>query len=417
MDHSANQNRPLLFYTLCLAYIATGMVGMLSGPALIILAAHTHVALDTIGWIFSTSSLGFTAGVLAAGNLSERISAKYILMGGILIQAIGAVVVPWTDSFLILLIASFLMGLGGGFIDISINILATLAFHDTLSETLNNIHSAFGIGALLGPLLLSITLTTLHNPIWAFLTGAILCVITAALLLPQFSPKALPRRSKSPEDSQSAGHSRRVLTQVALWLMASQLFLYVGGEIGLGDWMTTAISKSANVPLALAAPAATMYWLGLALGRLLSAQVLKRQFINDHQMLYICIIGGGLSALLVAIFPGIIWLSFSASLLAGLFFGPIFPGVMALASRRFVHDLSTTSSVMMFSGGASGLVFPVVIGAIISHIGIGWGMTVPALTILIIIVPFFFSIRGYKLPTGDNEHTPEPEISSTVTNL
>jgi hypothetical protein len=44
-------------------------------------------------------------------------------------------------------------------------------------------------------------------------------------------------------------------------------------------------------------------------------------------------------------------------------------------------------------------------------------MTVPALTILIIIVPFFFSIRGYKLPTGDNEHTPEPEISSTVTNL
>lgn len=416
MDHSTNQNRRLLFYTLCLAYIATGIAGMLAGPTLIILAAHTHVALDTIGWMFTTSSVGFTGGVLIAGNLSERISAKYILMAGILIQALGAIVVPWTDSFLVLLIASFAMGLGGGFIDISINVLATLAFHDTLSETLNNIHSAFGIGALLGPLLVSITLTTLHNPIWAYLTGAILCVITAALLLPQFSPKALPRRSKSPQDSQSAGQARRVITQVALWLMALQLFLYVGGEIGLGDWMTTTISKSANVSLALAAPAATLYWLGLALGRLLSAQVLKRRFINDHQMLYICFIGGGLSALLIAIFPGIIWLSFSASLLAGFFFGPIFPGVMALASRRFVHDLSTTSSVMMFSSGSSGLIFPVAIGAIISHIGIGWGMAVPGLTILVIIVPFFFSIRGHRLPTKDNGHTPEPEISATATN-
>ena len=175
--------------------------------------------------------------------------------------------------------------------------------------------------------------------------------------------------------------------------MALQMFLYIGGEIGFGNWVTTTISQSAQIALAFAAPATTTYWFGLAIGRLLGAQLLKRGVLNDYQLLYLSILGGSLSALFVAFFPALLWLSFSASLLTGLFFGPIYPGIMALASRRFVHALSTVSSVLVFSAGASGLVFPVFIGIMLIHVGIAGAMTIPALAILAIAWPLYVTRR------------------------
>lgn len=389
-------SRRLLFFTLFLTYICVGIIGILPGPTLLLLAAHTNVSLDIAGWSFTASALGFVFGVLIAGGLSGRIGPKYFLLGGLAIMAIAGLITPLAHLFPLLLAAQFTLGIGFGFLDVSINMVATLAFQDMLSEALNNLHSAYGLGALIGPLLLSATLAMTRDAFWAYGAGALVGAACILLLLRQHIPS--PSQQEERQQAEQTGQQRRlalrsIFGQMLLWLLALQFFFYVGAEVGFSNWIVTAVSQSAAITLALAAPSATAFWCGLTVGRLLSAQMLKREVLSEQQLLYLCIIGGGVSGLIVAIFPGQIAISFSASALVGLFFGPLFPSIMAMASRWFMHALGIVSGVILVSSGISGMIFPVLMGILIPSLGINWVMTIPSIICLLIALPFGLALR------------------------
>ncbi len=396
MNYSTSQSkRRLLFYTLFLAYICAGIVSILPGPTLPILAQHTGVALAVAGWAFTSSATGFMLGVAIAGVMIGRIGPKYILMSGLVIMACTSIVTPWTHVFPVVLAAQFVSGIGFGFLDVSINIIVTLSFEDTLGETLNNLHSSYGIGALLAPLVLSLALQAAHEAIWAYLIGSLAGLAGIFLLVRQHIPTVPRQREGSQQQSIQA---ITVFKQTLLWLMALQLSLYVGAEVGFSNWIVTAVSQSAFISLALAAPSATAFWAGMTIGRLLGAQALKRGILSEKQLLYLSILGGGVSGLIVAAFVGQIGISFGVSLLVGLFFGPIFPGVMAIASRWFVHVLGAVSSVMLISAGVAGMILPVLMGFLIQGIGFHWVMAIPALVCLAIVVPFSLALgKRYRV--------------------
>ena len=408
-------SRRLLFYTLYLAYIASGIISILPGPTLPLLAAHTGVSLEQGSWIFTASATGFAAGALLAGMLCKWLSPKTVLMLGLLLMGGTGLITPLTHSFPILLVSQFTKGLGFGFLDVSINILSTLAFHDTLSESLNGLHSSFGVGSLVAPLLLSATLTLLHDFTWAFLTGSIAALICAGLLARQRPPGSVPapqlqENLRQEQKKALTGAARRnIFLQLLLWLMALEFFLYIASEVGFSNWVVTAVSLSASISLALAAPAATAFWLGLTASRLLSTQVLKRALLSERQLLYLCIAGGGASGLLVALFPGQLFIAFAASALFGFFLGPIYPVLTAIAARWFVHALNAISGVLLVSCGISGMIFPVVMGALISSAGISWGMAIPSLGCLLIAMPLYLATRQQRLTLQlrQQEHTIE----------
>ena len=412
-SRATSYNRRLLFYTLYLAYIAGGFLSILPGPTLILLARNTHVSTATAGWIFTAGAGGFALGVLLSGALAGKVHPKTLLMTGLSLMAIGAIIYPLTSQFPVLLITALCKGIGFGTLDISINILMTLAFHDSLGESFNSLHSSYGIGALVAPALLSLTLAVMHDFRPAYFTGTILSIICIIMLACQNAPSTAAPPARSAQPAQTAAIStRQILRQPLLWLMALAFFFYVIAEIGFSNWIVTAISQTAAVSLALAAPFATAFWAGLTLSRVVGGQVLKRAMLSENRVLFLCIIGGCLSCLLVAIFPGQLLISFSASACAGFFFGPIYPGLMAIAARWYIHAPDTLSSVMLFSCGISDMIFPVLMGLLVPIIGFNWVMTVPALGCLLILVPFILAIvnqrRALQLPR------PESTIETTL---
>jgi fucose permease len=393
MDLSAapNLNRRLLFYTLFLAYICAGITSVLPGASLLLLAGNTHVSLAIAGASFTLSAFGFVLGVLISGLLSTKINSKYLLMAGVGLMSVSSAVIPLTHSYSLLLIAQLIQGAGFGLIDVNINTIVTLAFRDTLGETLNNVHSSYGIGALVGPLLLAFSLQVLNKAIWAFLIGAIIGCIVIFLLVRQALP-ALPSQNDKPRQQQPSLY-RSLFRQPLLWLMALQIALYVGAEMGFGKWIVTSVSQSAAITLALAAPAATAYFLGLTLGRLFGGQILKRRLLSENQLLYFCIVGGGLSGFVVAFFPGQIIVGFGVSALIGFCYGPLFPGIMAIASRQFIDSIGIISSVMLVSTGLAAMILPALMGFLIPVYGFNWVMAIPAISCLLIIVPFSLTVR------------------------
>src|ERR1700738_1174629 len=93
------QNRRLIFYILYLAYICAGIVSILPGPTLPLLAAHTGVPLDVAGLAFTSSATGFMFGVAIAGIMSARFGPKAALMSGMVIMAISAIATPRANLF------------------------------------------------------------------------------------------------------------------------------------------------------------------------------------------------------------------------------------------------------------------------------------------------------------------------------
>ena len=418
MDHRAvpNLKRRLLFYSLFLAYICAGIMSVLPGASLLVLAENTHVTLAVAGSSFTLSALGFIFGVLIAGLFSTNLNSKYILMGGIGLMSLAGAITPVTHSFSVLLITQLLKGVGFGLIDVSINTIVTLAFHDTLGETLNNVHSAFGIGALSGPLLLSVSLQILNEALWAYLVGAIVGCVVFFLLIHQVVPEIPTRHEK--QQQQQSSLFWNVFRQPLLWFMALQIALYVGAELGFGSWIVTVLSQSAAISLALAAPAATAFFLGLTLGRLLGGQVLRRGLLSEKQLLYVSILGGFISGIVVAIFPGQIVVSFGASVLVGLFYGPLFPGIMAMASRQFVDTIGIVSSVMLVSTGSAAMVLPALMGILLPVIGVNWVLVFPASCCLLIIVPLILANRQQQhsldLPGNDITISEETSLSTKL---
>src|SRR6266566_1169538 len=413
MDHRAipKLNRRLLFYTLFLAYICAGIISVLPGASLLLLANNTHVSLAIAGSSFTLTALGFVIGVLIAGLFSTKLNSKYILIGGVGLMSLAGAIIPWTNSFSILLIAQLIKGVGFGLIDVSINTIVTLAYRDTLGETLNNVHSSYGIGALVGPLLLSLSLQILNEAFWAYFVGAVVGCVVIFLLLRQTVP-SLPTKNEKQQQHQPLLY-RSLFRQPLLWLMVLQIALYVGAELGFGNWIVTAVSQSAAISLVLAAPAATAFFLGMTIGRLLGAQVLKRGLLSENRLLYLSILGGYISGLLVAIFTGQIIVSFGASAFVGLSYGPLFPGIMAIASRQFVHAIGLVSSVMLVSTGAAAMVLPALMGVLIPHIGINWVLALPAFCCLLIIVPLMLANRRqrHSLHLTDSDITMHEETS------
>src|SRR5947209_19020657 len=100
-------NRRLIFTRLYLTYICAGVISILPGPTLPLLAANTGVPLEIAGWIFTTSATGFMVGVVIAGLVSQRFGPKYVLMSGLIIMAGSGIATPLAHAFSLLLIAQF----------------------------------------------------------------------------------------------------------------------------------------------------------------------------------------------------------------------------------------------------------------------------------------------------------------------
>lgn len=384
----------LLLITLGLTYSTIGMLGTLPAASLVRLAGNTHVSLEVAGTMFTTASIGGILGVVLSGLLVRSLKPKYLLMLGLFFAGSGSTTIVLTREFPVLLLGQMVIGLAFGFVDISLNTIATLAFEETLSSELNTIHGLFGLGALLGPLILALGLQLFQRLELSYFIGAGLAAIAILLILVQQLPA--PARQATHGEQKKASNSElyMMLRQRVLWLMVLQIGLLSAGEMGFRNWIVTAVSQSAPTSLALAAPVATAFFLGMTAGRLFGAQVLRRGWISETHFLYLALLGATFCGLFVAIFPGQMLVVYIASALVGCFHGPLFPSIMAITSRRFVHAIGPVSSLMIISTDVASMIVPATMGLLIPALGISWVMAIPALCCAFIVVPMMLANRA-----------------------
>ena len=161
---------------------------------------------------------------------------------------------------------------------------------------------------------------------------------------------------------ESVARTRRL--PLFLLVMAVSITCYVAAEAGVSDWL---VRYLAALPLTQASLALTLFWGGIAVGRLIFARIGNR--LEPQRSAAMLAVAGGVMLTVALVLPisSLSPLLFGA---VGLAFGPIFPLVVAAAGARMPGESATVTGTLVFAAVVGAVVYPPAIGFLSDVIGL-----------------------------------------------
>jgi len=344
-----------------LAYSCLLMVGINSGwigPFLPQISHVTHLPIDRAGLIVSASAAGYFISVLIAGEISQQWSARAILAAAMALFTAGWFGLAIASGLAGLLCGGFLIGLANGCIDVGANALIVEFNRDRLAAALNNLHVLFGVGALLGPMIVSFAFASLISYWWVFGGGAFVCAAVAMLLgsIPAVEVRVSP----------DGDGLWSMLSRPVIWIVSGVMFLYVGAEIGIGAWLFLYLRTAGALSALLASSGVSLYWLGLVCGRAAGGRFGHRVALPQFTMLTSALSAVALVVLIAA--PAASGLAAVMVFLIGFGYGPVFPNMIAVGAARFPAEVGRMTSIVVAGGALGGIFVPWAMGYAIAAV-------------------------------------------------
>jgi len=341
-----------------LAYSCLLMVGINSGwigPFLPQIARIVHLPIERAGLIVSASAAGYFISVLIAGEINQQLSAEKILVGAMAIFTAGLAGLAAARGLGGLLCAGFVIGLANGGIDVGTNALIVELNRERLGSALNYLHVLFGVGALLGPLIVSAAFASRVPYWWVFGGGAVTC---AAIV---FRLCVTPAIEVRVEAAGSDGNGfLTMLARPLIWAISAVMFLYVGAETGIGAWLFLYLRTAGALSPMLASSGVSLYWLGLVCGRGFGGRIGHRMALPQFTILASALSATALVILIAAPTAG--GLAASAMFLIGAGYGPVFPNMIAIGAARFPAEVGRMTSIVVAGGALGGVSVPWIMG-------------------------------------------------------
>jgi fucose permease len=382
-----------------LAYSCLLMVGIHSGwigPFLPQISHAAHLPIERAGLIVSAAAAGYFISVLIAGEINQRLSAQKILVGAMAFFTAGLTGLAVAPGLAGLLFAGFLIGLANGGIDIGANALIAELNRERLASALNYLHVLFGVGALLGPLIVSVAFASRVPYWWVFGAGALVCAAIAFRL--GVTPAIEVRTAPAPGDGFIP-----MLSHPLIWAISGVMFLYVGAEIGIGAWLFLYLRTAGALSPLLASSGVSLYWLGLVCGRAFGGRLGHRIALPQFTMLASALSAAALVILIAAPMAG--GLAASAVFLIGFGYGPVFPNMIAVGAARFPAEVGRMTSIVVAGGALGGIVAPWIMGHAIADVSARASMEV-ALAATIAMAALALSLRTIDFEIFHHQDSP-----------
>jgi fucose permease len=266
------QARPSLVFVLALvAFVSLGLPDTVLGVAWPSIRRTFGLPLDRLGLLLFATMAGYLTSSFLSGPIVRRVGVGGLLVGSSAVVVASAVGYATSPRWGFVVLSGVPAGLGAGAIDASINAYAAVRFPPGRVAWL---HACWGIGATLGPLLMTGVLATGLS--WRFGYAA-LAGILSCLGLGFYGTRRLWETGGAPSGSihpparlgESLRHPR-VQANVALF------FAYTGIEATAGQWAFSLFTESRGVPRTWAGVGVGAYWASLTLGRLVFGALAHR---------------------------------------------------------------------------------------------------------------------------------------------
>lgn len=342
------------------AYVLLGVELAAFGPVIAEWMRDFGVGPATMGTVFTASALGSVAATLAYAPLVHRWDLRRALAAGAAVFGLGLAVAAAAPHPTALLAAFAVAGAGFALLDSGVNHLYVRLFPGVRAAALNVVHLFFAVGAAAAPVALAAALPVVGwRPVYAALSGAALFTAAALYL-------TCPAGGEEEAEAGPRLRSGRVLR--ALVGPALAMALYVGVEVTVSGWAYSFLAQEAGASPVLAGAGVSIFWAGLAVGRLLLGPAVERAGYRPSLVASAAVAGLMLLATVPPLDPAV-----AAALLglSGLAMSVIFPTLVALASTLVpAGDAATATAVMLLSASAGTMSLPALAGLAAGWIGL-----------------------------------------------
>ena len=338
------------------AFIGLGLTTGSLGPTLSALAIQTRVSLGTISYLFMARSLGYVLGS-RGGRLFDRFPGNAVLGSTLVLMAAIMALIPLASGFWLLIVAMFVLGAAEAALDVGSNILLVWTQGNRVGQLLNALHSFFGLGALLSPVVLAVLVASGYPATDVYFVLALMLLPIAGWLwrLPGPAPQATIRTTKK-----IAGSGRVV------FLIALFLFLYVGAEVGFGGWIYTYATVLKLSTATAAAYLTSGFWAALTVGRMLAVPIARR--FRHSSMLTVDLAGCLASVAIILLFPKSLGALIIGVCGVGLFMASVFPTLLSFADKQ-LHLTGEMTGGFITGASLGAMLVPLVIGQLFESIG------------------------------------------------
>ena len=343
------------------AFIALGMPDGLLGVAWPSMRADFSIPLDSLGMLLFAAVTGYMTSSFLSGALIARMGVGNMLAVSCALTGSALVGYTLVPSWWMMVLLGVVAGLGAGAIDAGLNTYVAAHFSEGLMQWL---HASYGIGVTLGPIIMTIALTTLNSwrvgyrVVGGFQIALATCFV---LTLPMWSQNDTSVGSDEPNRlTDYKTPMGETLREPQVWLSALLFLIYVGAEVSLGTWTYSLLIESRGINPTVAGLWVGSYWATFTVGRVVAGLYAKRAGVN--LLVQGSLVGALLGAALLVWNP-----SEAANLLAvaliGFSIAPIFPALMSGTSQRVgAHFAANTIGMQITASGLGAAVIPSLLG-------------------------------------------------------
>ena len=253
-----------------LSLLSYGLTITVVGPALHSIQKDYMISFGEIGLLFTLQSAGFIIAVLPGGFFIDRFSLKSMAIFGQAILSAGLIAFTFSNTLVMGLVAYFLIGIGGGSIQISTNTIISSTNSNKRTSSLNILHLFFGIGCLTGPLLSALFLEDGYG--WR--NVYLVLFIYSFLLTGLFSLSKFPKNTD--EKNLSRHELSGILHQGYTFLLALAVLLYIGVEMGLNSWAVIYMENNIGAGTLEASALLSYFWMAVTFGRFICIYLSKK---------------------------------------------------------------------------------------------------------------------------------------------
>ena len=370
-----------------MAFVPTGIVTVMLGPLLPLLAAKWSLNDTQSGFFISAQFAGALAGTAASSFLLPRIGFGRSIAVGQVLMAIGVGSLI-SGGFRLAIVAICCYGIGIGVTIPAGNLTVAETAGERRSSSVGLLNVSWGVGAMSCAVLLAFCQKIQGTEMFLRCVAGLFLMLAVIALT--FSSDA--RRARAPATQTSSRPWAREFRNSAAIMIGALFFIYVGTENALGAWLASFAKRASDSP-ALAWMTVTSYFYGaLVVGRILASFAL-RQVTDAKQAL-----GGALLTLFSSAALVLTRSVFAIALcafVAGLGFSTLYPITISLLSSRFGERAKSMGGFMFALSTLGGASVPWLVGFVSTRFhSLRSGLVIPFAGSLLMLAIFTQSWSG-----------------------
>jgi fucose permease len=254
------------------AFVSLGLPDGVLGVAWPSVRRTFDVPVSQFGLLLIASTCGFLVSSFSSGAVVRRLGVGRLLLASSGLMTCASAGYALAPSWPFMVALGVFAGLGSGAIDAGINAYAAHHFSPRL---VNWLHAFYGVGATLGPLLMTGVLAAGLAWRWGYAVNAAalglmsLCFLFTLRLWdqPTGETAAAAAAAERPAPDEPAG-TFATLRRPVVALSVVLFFLYTGVEVAAGQWAYSLFTEARGVTPAAAGVWAGVYWASLTAGRI-----------------------------------------------------------------------------------------------------------------------------------------------------